>query len=134
MTFTSGHTEKTLKLFDAKTPKIQLKTDERNKITLSKAQLASVLDDPNALLQQALFKPYKRGTSVRGFTVDKIQGNSILRKIGLQDGDVLVRINGEMIDGPGKMMKLYTGLRSANAVKLDIRRNAEMIGIILELN
>ncbi len=105
----------------------------KRKVSMSKSEIAPVLSDPNAFLQQALFKPYREGGKVRGFRIDNIKKNSLLAKLGLQNKDVLMRINGETIDGPAAMMTAYSGFGKAQAVSLDVRREGRMISIFVDL-
>ena len=100
---------------------------------MSKSEIAPVLNDPNAFLQQALFKPYREGGKVRGFRLDNIKKNSLLAKLGLQNRDILMRINGEAIDGPGALMSAYSSFGEARAVSLDVRREGSTFSILVDL-
>jgi general secretion pathway protein C len=108
-------------------------SSSKRRVRMAKSEIAPVLNDPNAFLQQALFKPYKEGGKVRGFRIDNIKKNSLLAKLGLQNKDVLMRINGETIDGPAAMMAAYSGFGKANAVSLDVRREGSIISIFVDL-
>lgn len=131
--FKQGSVEKMLSIFKETAP-ASLSKGSKNKIGLAKAEIAPVLSDPGNLLQQALFKPSLDGAKTVGYRIDNIQENSILKKLGFVNGDVLMRINGEAIDGPAKMMQLYSGLQSAQAVNMDIKRGSDLISLVVELN
>ena len=141
--FSHGRTDRTLKLFDkdkpagTAAPKTASGGPSRPSsgggVQIARSSIADVLQDPNRILQQALFKPYEEGGSVRGFKVTNIEKGSLLESIGLRNGDILVRINGEVIDGPAKMIQLYSGLQNAEFVKLDISRDGSMRPLLVEL-
>ena len=131
--FQSGAMDRSLVLFQNNGATPQKKGD-KSKFSLSKTAIDPVLSDPSALLQQALFKPNVENSKTVGYRIDNIQDNSILKQIGFQNGDILMRINGDPIDGPGKMMQLYSGLKSAKALNLDVKRGPETVSLIVELN
>ena len=108
-------------------------SSSRQKVSMSKKEVAPVLNDPNAFLQQALFKPYREGGEVRGFRLDNIKKGSLLTKLGLRNKDVLMRINGETIDGPAAMMSAYSGFGKAEAVSLDVLREGNVVSIFVDL-
>lgn len=133
--FQSGSLERSLVLFQQTAgPPPQQQKNGKSKMSLAKTEVDPVLTDPGALLQQALFKPNVENSKTVGYRIDNIQDNSILKRLGFQNGDILMRINGDPIDGPGKMMQLYAGLKSAQALNLDIKRGAELVSVIVELN
>jgi general secretion pathway protein C len=107
-------------------------TSREGKVVLNKAELAQYIDDPNNLLQQARFTPYKKDGKVEGFRLGNIRGDSVFRRMGLQNGDVLMSLNGEAIDGPEKLLRAYSGLGSAAAVNLSVRRQGEIKSLLVE--
>ncbi|WP_419781744.1 PDZ domain-containing protein [Maridesulfovibrio sp.] len=112
---------------------LKLVRGKTNKISVNKAEASEVLDDPNAFLKQALFKPNTKNGKTQGFRVTNIQSNSMLKKLGLEDGDVLLRVNGEMITGPTKLLQVYGSLSSSSAISIDVDRKGQMLSLIVEL-
>jgi general secretion pathway protein C len=131
--FTSGREQAELSIFKSKA-KINLVRGEKNKVILDKAEASKVLNNPSELLQQALFKPKMKGGKVEGFRISNIKSNSLLQRLGLRDNDVLVRINGESIDGPAKMMQVYSGLQSSKAVTLNVLREGQVLTLVVEVD
>ncbi len=109
-------------------------TRQTNKISVNKAEAKEILDDPNAFLKQALFKPNSKGGKTQGFRVTNIRTNSLLKKLGLENGDVLMRINGEMITGPTKLLQVYGSLGGASAISIDVERKGQMLPSSLSLS
>jgi general secretion pathway protein C len=110
-----------------------LSAGKTTRIDVSRAEAEPVLKDPTILLQQALFKPFLRDGKVVGFSIRNIQPGSILKTLGMENGDVLVRINGEQITGPQGLLKLYSGLAGAKSVSLDLERNGLVLPVLVEV-
>ena len=113
---------------------LQLTAQKSNKITLPASEAAPLLGNPGLLLQQAQFKPQIEGGEVLGFKVDNIHDASILRRIGLENGDVIVRINGERVNAPEKLLRAYASLGRGRTATMDVQRGGNMLSLILELN
>ena len=49
-------------------------------------------------------------------------GNSAFEKIGLKSGDVIKAVNGNDINSPDKILEVFTKLRDARDINVDIQR------------
>jgi len=59
-----------------------------------------------------------------GFKVFAIRPGSLFSKVGLQNGDVLKRINGVELQGPEQAFEAYQALKDETAIQIDlVRRN-----------
>ena len=62
---------------------------------------------------------------ITGFKVSRIRADSLYKKIGLVNGDILHRINGLEFKGPEDAFKMMSELKESKNVSLDIsRKNA----------
>lgn len=113
---------------------MQLAVKKTNRISLPAAEVAPLLGNPGLLLQQAQFKPHLEGGEALGFKVDNIKDASILRRIGLENGDVLLRINGERVNAPEKLLRAYAALGRGRTSTMDIQRGGDVLSVILELH
>lgn len=104
------------------------------RVTLSRQEAQPLLSDPNALLQMASFKPFSVDGRVSGFQVLSIRPESILYKVGLRNGDVLARINGQTLTGPTQLLQAYAGMDRSSLVTLDVQRASQMQTFIVELH
>ena len=104
------------------------------RVSLSRQDVQPLLSDPNTLLQMASFKPFTVDGRVSGFQVLSIRPDSLLHKIGLRNGDVLARINGQALTGPTQLLQAYSGMDRSSLVTLDIQRASQMQTFIVELN
>ncbi|NDV27143.1 type II secretory pathway component PulC-like protein [Desulfovibrio sp. JC010] len=127
-----GREQKKVAMWD-QVQNMKLVRGKTNKISVNKAEAKEILDDPNQFLKQALFKPRSKGGKTQGFRVTNIRTNSMLKKLGLENGDVLMRINGEMITGPTKLLQIYGSLGGASAISMDVERKGQMLSLIVEL-
>ncbi len=127
-----GREEKRIAMWD-QVQSLKLVRGKTNKIVVERAQANDVLEDPNAFLNQALFKPNNKGGKTQGFRVTNIKSNSLLKKLGLENGDVLMRVNGEMITGPTKLLQVYGSLGGASAIYIDVERKGQMLSLVVEL-
>ncbi|WP_027720795.1 type II secretory pathway component PulC-like protein [Maridesulfovibrio zosterae] len=127
-----GREEKKVAMWD-QVKSLKLIRGKTNKITVERAQAKEVLDDPNAFLSQALFKPNRSNGKTQGFRITNIKRNSLLKKLGLENGDVLMRVNGEMITGPTKLLQVYGSLGGASAINIDVERKGQILSLVVEL-
>ncbi len=104
------------------------------KVTLSRKEVQPLLSDPNSLLQMASFKPFSVDGKVSGFQVLSIRPDSLLYKVGLRNGDVLARINGQALTGPTQLLQAYSGMDRASLVTLDVQRASQMLTYLVEIN
>ncbi|WP_291329307.1 type II secretory pathway component PulC-like protein [Desulfovibrio sp. UCD-KL4C] len=127
-----GREEKKIAMWD-QVQSLKLVRGKTNKLVIDKTEASAVLDDPNAFLSQALFKPNSHNGKTQGFRITNIKRNSMLRKLGLEDGDVLMRINGEMITGPTKLLQVYGSMAGASAIYIDVERKGQILSLVVEL-
>ncbi|WP_459939139.1 hypothetical protein [Desulfonatronum parangueonense] len=104
------------------------------RVSLTRQEVQPLLSDPNALLQMASFKPFTVNGRVGGFQVLSIRPDSLLSKIGLRNGDVLARINGQTLTGPTQLLQAYSGMDRASLITLDVQRASQMQTYLVELN
>lgn len=104
------------------------------KISLSRQDVQPLLSDPNALLQMANFKPFTVDGKVSGFQVLSIRPDSLLHKVGLRNGDVLARINGQALTGPAQLLQAYSGMDRSSLVTLDVQRASQVLTYLVEIN
>ncbi len=102
------------------------------KITVSKNILKRV-GNINTLFRQINIVPVFKNQKAVGYRINYIAPNSVLRKIGLRTGDVVVSINGEATTSPQKIMSLYSQIGSMTNVNLDIIRNGRKKTIFVDI-
>lgn len=94
-----------------------------NRWVLDREEITAALDDLPRLLTKARVVPNFSGGKPDGFRVFSIIPNSFFSKIGLQNGDVLQRINGIEIQDPENFMRIFQQLKGESSVTLDLVRH-----------
>lgn len=85
-------------------------------------EVASNTENINQMLTQARALPYLENGKTAGFRISEIVPGSIYEKIGLQNGDVIQRVNAQDMDDPGKFFQLYQGLKEEKNITIDLMR------------
>lgn len=89
-----------------------------------KEVLAST-ENMNQILTQARALPYQEQGKTVGFRISEIVPGSIYEKIGLQNGDVIQRVNSQDVDDPAKFFQLYQGLKNERNISIDLIRGGQ---------
>ncbi len=94
---------------------------------IDKAVIESSLSNLNTLATQARLVPSFKNGVANGFRLFQIQPGSLYSSIGIENGDVITRINGYEINSPDKALEIYQKLREASHVTLELDRGGQNI-------
>jgi len=98
-----------------------------NRYEIDRKTIDTTLSDLNKIATQARIVPsFKNGVS-NGFKLFSIQPGSLYASIGIQNGDVIQRINGYEINSPEKALELYQKLRESQQVTIELERGGQVI-------
>lgn len=90
---------------------------------LDQRKVQSAIANPKELMTDARLLPnYVRGRQ-EGFALSEVRPDGIYQSLGLQNGDVLLRINEFDISRPELALQAFTALQGMDRVQLDIVRN-----------
>ncbi len=103
------------------------------RISLQRSMIEDAFQDVNKLMTEVAITPHMQDGRPEGLAFNNIRPNSIFRRMGLRNGDILVGVNGEEIQTVEDAMQLYTNLRSASEVQLQIKRRGQDRNIIYNL-
>jgi general secretion pathway protein C len=93
---------------------------------VSKRYLDSQLASMNQLLTDVRAVPnLEKGGATDGFKVFAIRKGSLFDKIGLQNNDVVKRINGIELDSAEKGLELFQVLKNETAFNVDLMRKSQ---------
>ena len=84
-----------------------------------------ILTDPTAAARAARIVPSIKDGKPNGFKLYAIRPNSIFGKIGLQNGDTVKTINGNDMSTPDAALALYSKLRNASHLSVQVERRGE---------
>jgi|GEM_PF-7047662 len=79
----------------------------------------------NRFLMQARAVPCMKRGRIVGFRITRISLDSLYEKIGLRNGDVLLRVNMRNLDNPAKLFSLYKEMRNERHISLLLSRNGQ---------
>lgn len=106
---------------------IQRVTD--SSFVIKKKILDKVLDNPGKLMDIARIRPHQEGGKTVGMKLARIHPNTLLTKLGLKNGDILIGIDGEDLSSPDTALKAYASLRTAESLSLTVRRKGSPMTI-----
>lgn len=95
----------------------------KQRVSLRRSMINNAIQDVSKLMTQVKITP-KMGEDGRqeGLSMSNIKPNSIFRRMGLRNGDVLKSVDGQEIQSVDDALKLYENLRSADSVAVQIQR------------
>jgi general secretion pathway protein C len=96
-----------------------------HKFAVDQRELAAATENMSQLLTQARALPYVEQGKTVGFRISEIVPGSLYEKIGLQNGDVIQKINSQDVDDPGKFFQLYQGLKEEKNISIDVMRGGQ---------
>lgn len=96
---------------------------------LSRSMLNKVLDNAGKIIGIAAVAPkIENGESI-GMEIRGIRPNTLLTKLGIQNGDILESVNGQSLSNPDAALGAYTTLRTADKFTLSVRRGGQSMMI-----
>lgn len=104
----------------------------RWKIAQSVADAAR--DDISQQLRLAQMEPRQVGGKTDGFLVRKLNARSLLVKMGIQAGDVVLQVNNMKLDSPEKTLQILQQLREARRLTVDVERAGKPMTFIYEID
>src|SRR5205823_4874116 len=99
-----------------------IKKTGENSYEVQQDEVNKALNNLAELSTQARIVPAFEGGKTVGFKLFSIRPGSLYSKIGLQNGDVITRINGYEMTDPAKGLEIYTKLKDAKSVTVDMKR------------
>ena len=108
------------------------KTGESSYI-IDKAKVQHAIDKPDQIMTDARFLPNIVNGKQEGFVLREVKPGGIYNSLGLQSGDVLLRINESNISNPESALQAFSALRGLDKVQLDIIRNDAKITMTYQI-
>jgi len=98
-----------------------------NRYEIDRKVLDSTLSNLNTIATQARIVPSFKNGVANGFKLFSIQPGSLYASIGVENGDVIQRVNGYEINSPEKALELYQRLRESQHVTIELERGGQVI-------
>lgn len=104
-----------------------IKATSENEYEVPKAEIDKTLSNLNDVAMQARIVPAFKDGVAQGFKLFSIRPDSIYSKIGIQNGDVIKRINGYDLNSPEKALEIYSKLKEATRIDIEVERNGASV-------
>lgn len=102
-----------------------VKKVSEGKWMVDQREMLASTENMNQILTQARAMPYTEQGKTVGFRISEIVPGSLYEKIGLQNGDVIQRVNAQEVDDPAKFFQLYQGLKTERNISIDLLRGGQ---------
>jgi general secretion pathway protein C len=96
-----------------------------NRYEIDRKVIDTTLGDLNRIATQARIVPSFKNGVANGFKLFSIQPGSLYAAIGIENGDVIQRVNGYEMNSPEKALELYQKLKETGHVILDGERGGQ---------
>jgi general secretion pathway protein C len=100
-----------------------------NSYEVGQGEVDKALSNLSELATQARVVPAFEGGKTVGFKLFSIRPGSLYSKVGLQNGDVITRINGYEVNSPEKGLEIYGKLKDAKQVAVDLKRRGKPMSL-----
>jgi general secretion pathway protein C len=102
-------------------------------IRLDPRDVEGALSDLNKVMTQARVVPYMVEGKTSGYRIFNIAPGSIYTKIGLQNNDVVERVNGVDIKSPDTLYQLFQQIKNERRIALDFNRGGKRESVNIEI-
>lgn len=104
-----------------------IRSTGENEYEVPRGEIDKTLANLNEVAMQARIVPAFKDGQAQGFKLFSIRPDSIYSKIGVQNGDVIRRINGFDLNSPEKALEVYSKLKESSRIEIEIERNGAPI-------
>jgi general secretion pathway protein C len=92
---------------------------------IERSEIDKTLSNLNKIAMQARIVPsFKNGES-NGFKLFAIRPGSLYNKIGIQNGDIIHKINGFSMNSPDRALEVYQKLKTARSIDVEMTRRGK---------
>jgi general secretion pathway protein C len=111
-----------------------IKAMSETKFGVPRSFVDRILSNQAEILSSARVVPHEENGQVVGVKLYGIRRNSLLGKLGLQNGDLLRTINGFAMSSPDTALEAYTRLRTASNLAVAVVRRGQAMNIEYDIS
>jgi general secretion pathway protein C len=104
-----------------------IRSTAENEYEVPRQEIDKTLSNLNDVAMQARIVPAFKDGVAQGFKLFSIRPDSLYTKIGIQNGDVIRRINGYDLNSPEKALEIYSKLKDASRIDLELERSGSVM-------
>ncbi len=95
----------------------------RRTYVVDQARLQQMIANPSQMMTDARLRPNVSDGRENGYTLSEVKPGGIYQSLGLQNGDVLLRVNEYDISNPEKALQAFSALKGLDRVQIDLLRS-----------
>ena len=92
------------------------------RISLRRSYIEQSMTDMASLMTQVQIQPHMENGVPAGLTLSRIKPNSIFRRMGLRNGDIISGVDGTEIASVDDALKLVDSLKSSSTLSVQLKR------------
>ncbi len=100
---------------------------------VDQTRLQQAISNPGQMMTDARLKPNIANGKDEGFVLSEVKPGGIYQSLGLQDGDVLLRINEYDISNPERALQAFTALKGMDRVQVDMIRGGSKMTMTYQI-
>lgn len=94
---------------------------------ISRSALDKLMKNEAELLENVAFSPYKKDGKIEGIRISRVNEKHLFHMLGARSGDIIKRVNGIPLGETPQMMQLYSSIKTATKLTIDIDRKGEIV-------
>lgn len=119
---------------DGYIPLAKRKIDIKQRIKLNKLEAVSAVANLGKLSKEARFMPYIKSNKLEAFRIGNLKHDSFLKKLSLQEGDILVKLDDVPVHNREKLFPMIMNMSTAKSAELVIQRRGKIIAIQVDIS
>lgn len=100
---------------------------------IPKAEIIKQSKNLGKILQSVQIRPYYYYGKISGFRIERIKKGSFLDTMGILDGDVVTKVNGNLIDSFQKAVKIGMQIKDEEYIKVNVLREGKDTLIVYKI-
>lgn len=105
----------------------------RGAYIVDQERLQQAIANPGQMMTDARLRPNVVSGKEEGYALSEIKPGGIYQSLGLQDGDVLLRINEYDISNPERALQAFTALKGLDRVQVDLIRSGSRMTMTYQI-
>ena len=105
----------------------------RSTYMVDQGRLQQAIANPGQMMTDARLKPNIVNGKEDGFVLSEVKQGGVYHSLGLQDGDVLLRINEYDISKPERALQAFTALKGMERVQVDLIRSGSRMTMTYQI-
>lgn len=108
-----------------------IRTIDATTVEIDRALVDELLANPMAMVKGARVMPSSTNGTPDGFKLYAVRPRSVYARIGLTNGDRIARINGLAVDSMDRAMEVYTKVRNATRLEIELVRRGKPLTLVI---